>query len=368
MEMKRVPIIGDQHFGCRGDSQVIYANQEEFYTKVFWPAIDAEGNVDTIICLGDVTDRRKYLNYQTLSFAKHMFFEPARQRGITIHWTLGNHDLPFKHSLQLSSHEAFREYDNVVVYQRATPLTVDETPILLVPWLCEENIKTDMDTVRSFEGAVVMGHFEFGGFEMYRGVPNTHGMTIEDFKHFTLVLSGHYHHRSSRGNIHYLGAPYEMIWSDCDDARGFHWWTPRTHTLDFVRNPHHLFYKFVYDDGQQATTYVKSLLDTIAAANVTQRIVKILVKQKTQPLWFDVFSDAVLKLGAYDVQFIDDTAWNTTDFDAVEYSDTLDTLTLIHNYVGGLPWANTHVQRDVTGLLSELYQEAADHAKSLARN
>ena len=324
--------------------------------------------MDTILCLGDVTDRRKFLNYQTLSFAKHMFFEPARERGITIHWTLGNHDLPFKHSLQLSSHEAFREYTNVKVYQSAAVVSFRDTPVLLVPWLCDENVTTDMNLIRSFEGAVVMGHFEFGGFEMYRGVPNAHGMSIDDFKHFKLVLSGHYHHRSSHGNIHYLGAPYEMVWSDCDDDRGFHWWTPETHDLEFVRNPYHLFYKFTYDDANQPSPYVKSLLDRMTAANLTQKIVKILVKQKTQPIWFDTFSDAVLKLGAHDIQFVDDTAWSLEDFNGVEHNDALDTLTLIHNYVNGLPWANSEVQRDVTSLLSELYQEAADHAKTVARN
>lgn len=297
-----------------------------------------------------------------------MFFEPARQRGITVHWTLGNHDLPYKHSLQLSSHEAFREYNNVKVYQKATPIVIENTPILLVPWLCDENLTTDMATIREFTGAVVMGHFEFDGFEMYLGVPNPHGMSSADFKHFKLVLSGHYHHRSSYNNIHYLGAPYEMIWSDCNDERGFHWWTPQTHQLDFVKNPHHLFYKFTYNDAEQSGTYVKTLLDAMTAANLTQKIVKVIVKEKTQAIWYDTFVDAALKLGAHDIQFVDDTAWSAEDFESVEHDASLDTLMLIHKYVDSLPWANTDIQRDVTMLLSELYQEAADHAKTLARN
>ena len=366
--MSRIPIITDTHFGSRGDSQVIYQNQEQFYREVFWPAIDAEGGVTTIMHLGDVTDRRKFIAYQTLSFAKHMFFEPARERGITVHWALGNHDLPYKHSLQLSSYEAFREYDNVRLYQDATVITVEDVPTLIVPWLCDENMTSAMATIRAFEGGVVMGHFEFGGFEMFRGIPNAHGMSIEEFRHFNLVLSGHYHHRSSQQNIHYLGAPYEMIWSDHGDSRGFHWWTPQTHGLDFVENPHHLFYKFTYDDANQPGSYVQTLLDTMKDANLTQKIVKVVVKQKTQPVWYDAFMDAAMKLGAHDLQFVDDTAWSSDDFGAVDHDHALDTLTLIHRYVESLPWANSHVQQDVTTLMSDLYQEASDRAKTVARN
>lgn len=364
----RIPVITDQHFGSRGDSRVLYDNQEKFYTEIFWPAIDAEKNVKTILCLGDVTDRRRFINYQTLSFAKHMFFEPARARNITVHWVLGNHDLPYKHSLALSSHEAFKEYPNVILYRTATVLSLEGTEILLMPWLCEENEKASMKVLAGYNGSVVAGHFEFGGFEMYRGVTNEHGLSTDAFKHFPLVMSGHYHHKSSRGNIHYLGAPYQMTWADYGDPHGFHWWTPSTHALTFMENPHHLFYKFVYDDEGKKGTYVKQLLSEMSAQNLSQRIVKVMVRKKTQPIWYETFADAVMKLGCYDVQFVDDSAWTPEQIPQEAANESLDTLSTIHWYVQSLPWANTELQQDVTDLMTSLYQEAAEHAKTVARN
>ena len=363
----RIPIITDTHFGARGDSQVIYANQEDFYTNIFWPAIDAEGGVTEILHLGEMTDRRKFVNFQTLSFAKHMFFEPARQRGIKVHWLLSNHDLPYKHSLSLSSHEAFKEYTNVQVYRTATEIRVQDTAVLLMPWLCDENTTHSMDTLAQYTGSVVMGHFEFGGFEMFRGVTNDHGLSTDAFKQFPLVLSGHYHHKSSRGNIHYLGSPYEMIWSDHGDAHGFHWWTPETHDLTFVENPHHLFFRFIYDDADQPMTYVKELLASMSSRGVAQRIVKVLVRKKTQPIWYETFADAVMKLGCHDVQFIDDSAWTPEDMPTEAANTSLDTLSTIRWYVQSLPWANSDIQRDVTALMTSLYQEAAEQAKTVAR-
>lgn len=367
----RIPIITDTHFGARGDSAVVYQIQEQFYQNVFWPALDAEGGVTEILHLGDVTDRRKYVNYVTLDKAKEMFFREAQRRGIRIHWILGNHDLPYKQSVKLSSHEAFREFTNVRIYDTATEVKIGSVSVLFMPWLCDENREASMKVLSEFTGSVVAGHFEFNDFEMYRGLVNTHGMDPAPFKSFPLVMSGHYHHKSSRDNIHYLGAPYELIWSDHGEPHGFHWWTPDTHQLDFVENPNHLFYKFLYNDARKPATYVKTLLDEMRAANVEQKIVKIVIRQRTQPLLFETFSDAVMRLGAHDVQFVDETAWTTDDEredDALPTEASLDTLTMIHRYMTGLSWANTAFQTDATSLMTELYHEATDRAKTVSRS
>lgn len=362
--MKRIPVITDTHYGSRADNIILYQVQKEFYNNIFWPAIDAEGGVTDILHLGDVTDRRKYINFQTLAFAKEVFFEPAKARNIRIHWVLGNHDLPFKHSLKLSSHEAFREYDNVIVYNTPSLVKFDSVETLLVPWLCDENTAESLAMVKAFTGSVIAGHFEFNGFELYRGFINMHGMETGLFRPFPLVMSGHYHHRSSRDNIFYLGAPYEMVWSDYGSEHGFHWWTPQTHQLDFVKNPYHLYHVFTYDDSSGDPSYTKTLLDQIKASNVEQRIVKIIAKKKIQPLWFDAFADEVMKLGAHEVQFVDDTAWNVSMGNEDSDITVLDTMTMIQQYVNGLPWSNSHMQSSVTTLLTDLYQEAVAHTKS----
>ena len=363
----RIPIITDIHAGSRADSQVLYEHQARFFEQVFWPAIDAEGGVQDLICLGDVTDRRKFIRFDTLAFAKSVFFAPAAERGIRIHWLLGNHDLPYKHSLALSSQEAFKEYDNVLVYRTATEQTFDGVPVLFMPWLCDENTEESLYALSQFSGAVVMGHFEFGGFDMYRGVPNTHGLSPDAFQSFALVLSGHYHHKSSRPPVHYLGSPYDMIWSDADDPRGFHWWTPQSHALDFVRNPHALFYKFVYDDRDQPSTYTRDLIARMTAAPVTQRIVKVIVKHKSQPIHYETFVDAAMKLGAHDMQFLDETVTGLSDETVEDHDASMDTLSTIQWYVNSVPWANGQVQQDVTTLMTSLYQEATELSKSVSR-
>jgi len=65
------------------------------------------------------------------------------------------------------------------------------------------------------------GHFEFANFPMHKGVDNLHGMATDMFQKYELVCSGHYHTRSQRDNIVYLGTPYEINWQDYGDDKGY---------------------------------------------------------------------------------------------------------------------------------------------------
>lgn len=368
----RIPVITDTHFGARGDSPVLYDLQEAFFRDCFWPAVDAEGDVTELLHLGDVTDRRRYILYQTATFAKRVFFEPARERGIHITWILGNHDLPFKQSTDLSSHETFKEYQNVSVIAQPTVRQFHGTDVLLMPWLCEGTMANSVDALKNFRGRTVAGHFELLGFEMYKGMPNTHdGLDpAEWFADMALVMSGHYHHRSTKDAIHYLGSPYDMVWSDADDSRGFHWWTPETHSVEFVESPHRLFSQWTYDDLNRPATYVQDLL-TKMAPHVPGKIIKVLVRQKTQPVWYETFADAVVRMAPHDYQFIDDPA-ATLDESSVEREFVatdlnLDTLKIIRKHVQSATWSNTEVQQAVVTLMTDLYTSATDHAKTVSR-
>lgn len=363
--MNKIAVITDNHFGGKNDNHVIRNIQQKFYEETFWPSIDKH-NIKTIICLGDLIDRRKYIQFETLKFTKEQFFTPAHQRNIDFHWITGNHDSAYVHTLELNASAAFQEYDNLKVYTKPTELLFNNTKVLFLPWICDDNFIESFKTLEEFNGSTVMGHLEFAGFEMHRGMPSTHGYLTNPFKHVPLVLSGHFHHRSTNKNINYLGCPYEMTWSDYDDPKGFHWWYPDENKIEFVPNPHKLFYSFVYDDQGKDSSYVKVLMDHIKLNDLSQKIIKIVTKSKTHPIWHEAFSDAVLQLGAFDVMFIDDSAWSTEidDHDVVEGEKSLDSLAMIKWYVKHQPWANLEIKQSVEDLMVDLYTEATDFSKA----
>ena len=78
----KILLITDQHFGVRNDNQVFIEKYQEFYSETVLPFID-KNKIEHIICLGDVFDKRKSINFLSLDAARKMWFDPLRDRGIT---------------------------------------------------------------------------------------------------------------------------------------------------------------------------------------------------------------------------------------------------------------------------------------------
>lgn len=72
--MSKVAFITDQHFGARSDSLAFDRFFKKFYEECFFPEIDKRG-IDTIICLGDTFDRRKYISYTILKSCREYWFD-----------------------------------------------------------------------------------------------------------------------------------------------------------------------------------------------------------------------------------------------------------------------------------------------------
>ena len=59
----KLAIITDTHFGARNDSQVFMDYFAKFYKDIFFPTLE-EREITTIVHMGDIVDRRKFINYK----------------------------------------------------------------------------------------------------------------------------------------------------------------------------------------------------------------------------------------------------------------------------------------------------------------
>ena len=195
-----------------------------------------------------------------------------------------------------------------------------------------------MHAIATSSAAVVLGHLELSGFQMYRGMENREGLDPSMFDRFELVMLGHFHHRSSKDPIQYLGAPYAMTWSDFRDPRGFHLFDTETHALTFIENPYTTFARLVYDDLDQTADYAAGLVASIVAPGSAyhEAYIKIVVKNKTRPYDFDLVLDALSKVNPQDVLIVDDIVNVLPDSEIDAPSNDIDTLTLMNDYVEGL--------------------------------
>ena len=353
----KIAKITDIHFGVRGDNQTFYEHFKRFYHELFFPYLD-EHKIDTVFMLGDTFDRRKYTNHVTLDFAKKVYFDELARRNIEVHMIIGNHDTAYKNTNKVNSPELFlSEYNNITMY--SSPKTIelsDGSQLAMLPWICPDNFEECMQFIEDIPAQILFGHLELAGFEMYRGAVIDHGFDYQLFKKFEQVYSGHYHHRSTKGNITYLGAPYEMNWHDYNDPRGFHIFDTQTRESTHIQNPFTLFHKIRYNDKDRSMTEV---LD-FDFSKVKGGYIKVIVEEKSQPYWFDLFIEKLQQAEPHDVQIVESSLLleDTTSDQLVNEAE--DTLTIINKYLSQNLSSDTQEDTAISleKLMSELYTEA----------
>lgn len=345
----KIALITDQHFGARGDHQVFDSFFRTFYDKIFFPVLD-ELEIKHVVDLGDTFDRRKFVNFLSLANAREYYFDKLAYRNISLDLLVGNHCTFYKNTNKINSPRLLLgEFPNVRIFEEATQVQFDGLDILYVPWICADNYAATKALIKSTIAEVVFGHLELDGFEMYRGQPCVGGESPATFNRFDQVFSGHFHHRATKGNVTYLGNPYELTWSDYDDPRGFHIYDTDTRQLTFIQNPYRMFHKVIYDDTTD-TDYRR-----LPVKGYAERFVKVLVVNKTDFLKFDTFIDRLYQAGPTEIKIIE----NMTDYDEGALDDSIDvedTPTMLAKYVD-----STETDLDKTrlkSLLQSLYVEA----------
>jgi hypothetical protein len=198
-----------------------------------------------------------------------------------------------------------------------------------------------------------MGHFEIQGFSMYRGMPSEEGLDRGLFRKFECTFSGHYHHKSSAGDIHYLGNPYELTWQDFNDPRGFHLFDLTNKELTFIENPNRMFHKIIYDDKVETIAEI----DKKDLTPYTGTYVKVVVINKTNPYLFDKFMNNLYNVNPVDISIAEDFTDLTEGLEDDMVDQAEDTLTILNKYVDNIKEDNIENGKLKT-LLKELYVEA----------
>ena len=247
----KIAILNDTHFGARNDSEAFRNYQLKFFNDIFFPYLKKH-NIKTVVHLGDVVDRRKFINFETASTFKEHFWDRLWKEKLDTHIIIGNHDTYFKNTNEVNAVEnlytSFDGKNEPWIYTRPKIVTFDDLPILFMPWICDDTREESMHLLDSAPVEIVMGHLEIKGVEMSNGFINEFGNEKSDFKRFERVISGHFHKHSNDGQIYYCGAQYEQTWSDYKDPKGFNIFDTETRELTRIKNPYTIHKKLIYDD------------------------------------------------------------------------------------------------------------------------
>ena len=348
----KIALINDTHAGARGDDPRFNEFFFKFWEGTFFPYLK-ENNIKHICHLGDVVDRRKFISFVTLNSWRKRFFDVLQTEGINMDVIVGNHDVTYKNTNEINAmHELFDHYNNINVMIEPKDMEYDGLSIAMVPWINSSNYEQTLEFLKTTKSQVVFGHFEIAGFEMDRGNVCHTGMDKSTFDRFDMVLSGHFHHKSTNGSIHYLGNQYEITWADYNDPRGFHVFDTETRELTFVSNPNRMFHKINYDDATTDFAYWQKF----DYAALKDCYVKIVVLNKQNPYLFDNVLDNLYKAGIGDIAIVEDFTDTIIEDDKDLVNQAEDTMTILSKYIDNLTLT---VDNDkLKTLMKELYVEA----------
>ena len=349
----KIVLVTDTHFGARSDSIPFDNFFRRFYEEVFFPEIDKMG-IRHIVHLGDCFDRRKYINFNTLSSCRSYFFDEIKKRNIELHMIVGNHDTFFKNTNDVNSPRLLlKDYEFNVIDTPSELEFDDGSKIFMMPWICTDNYNQSMEAIKTTNAQVLFGHLEIAGFQMYKGHENGDGFDPRIFEKFDLVCSGHFHHRSSNGNINYLGNPYELTWADFEDPRGFHIFDTSKRSLEFIQNPFTIFSKIYYDDTKEIK---------YSTEDFENKHLKLIVVNKTDYYAFDKFVEEIYKANPLELKIIEDLSEFESDAMGDQEVDLEDTITLLSQYVDSL---DTEADKDrIKTLMKTLYVEAQNYEEA----
>lgn len=220
---EEIAIVTDTHFDIRANDRIF-----DDYLKViwsdFWKYVKEMG-IKRVVHLGDVFDRRKTIDIKAVQRAKDYFFDPVRLYGLEAIVIVGNHDTYFKNTSDYNSPSIFFSNYSPGLRILTSPdsIVVNGEKSILVPWINEGNYHKTMKFLeKEIDADTLMGHFEFSGFELIKGM-KTSGMdhTKPPFSSFRKIYSGHFHEKMRQGNVEYIGAMGQYTWHDLNCARGF---------------------------------------------------------------------------------------------------------------------------------------------------
>ena len=138
-----------------------------------------------------------------------------------------------------------------------------------------------------------------------------------------------------------------MFWNDVNDKRGFSIFDTETLEHFHVDNPYRMFYNIYYED----TDY-----QTFDAREYQGKIVKVIVRKKTNTKKFEKFVDKLYAVGVADLKTVENfEIQESEDFEAFESEDTL---SILNRYIQE---AEVNLDKSLLqNIMRKTYQEACE--------
>ena len=361
-----IALITDTHFGQKSFSKTIFETQMEFFEQEFFPYI-LKNKIKNVFHLGDIVHNRNTIDLWILQELKTRFFKWFDDNNVKLHLLIGNHDLYYRSTLDYSfQKENLNEFKNCIIYDKETIIEIDRYTIAMEPWICDTEtfiLPKNVD--------ILFGHLEMRSFPMMKNILSHDGYEYDMFKDYKYVFSGHYHTKSNKENIYYIGTQYQLTWNDYNEDKGFYV-LKDDYKLEFIKNNiSPKFVKIFYNNGdlKQTGLATKENITEKEAIEITKNnYIKIFITACNDQYKFDNFHSSLnlISKNDYKIEIINlEDVIEDYDFSHIEENEEENTIDIIITYINNMTFEES-VNRDTLIEMSKiLYREANDEALSV---
>jgi DNA repair exonuclease SbcCD nuclease subunit len=340
---RKVGSFSDIHIGLNQDNPIWHNSVLEFAKKV--SEFYKKNKIKDIIIPGDIFHNRSEISVKTL-YTANKFFEYFKEFNILI--SAGNHDSFFKDRSDVNSICLFDGWSNITIID-SKPLvlkTVDGKNVSLIPWgVTPDNIP---------QADICFGHFEINTFNMNTFKVCDKGEESKNLLNKSpFVISGHFHHKDhreySKGQILYMGSPYQQNFGDIDEERGYYIIDTLNNSFEFFENNFSPKYHKVSVKNIKCGKITSAHLKQIVPNN----FISFVIDENLQADDVTLLSSKIQNLNPsfFRIDYKDLTN-NFTSNNNVEYN-TIDVVKNIEDFI--LSIDNIDHKEEVAKYLTELY-------------
>ena len=222
--IRRIYVLGDLHLGVRNNSLEWSEIQRDFLLNFFLKEVDRSGfdpEQDILLQVGDWNHVRESTNVRIHQASLEIAAKLCAKFKKGVYVILGNHDVYYKDRNDTHSLKGYDlMFKNFFVFEKPKLLTINSHQVLLLPW--NEDHEELKQVIASHSPDLVFCHADFKGFNLNPVTKLEHGLELSEISNVKRIYSGHIHIRQEKGNVLYVGTPYEMDRGDRGNLKGFY--------------------------------------------------------------------------------------------------------------------------------------------------
>ena len=219
-QAKRIWFITDTHLGIKNNSGEWIEIIRSYFYDWFLPLIKKNYRPgDIILHLGDYYDSRQSINVKVLNLGVEIAEELSKIFTDGIYIIVGNHDVFGKNTNDVNSLKSIKWISSVTVVEEPVSLNLGGRSFFLMPWRKDQEAEAQCLEETSPHDYLCC-HCDIRGLKFNRYSSVEHGSSIDKFRKFGKVYSGHIHYSQESENVKILGSPYELTRSDMANPKG----------------------------------------------------------------------------------------------------------------------------------------------------